>query len=78
MSVRITVHCNQLWQYGSCTSALITDALTTDEARAAADQLGWRTHPDGNDYCPTCSGSRRPHHTRVIHLLADQRDGEHP
>ncbi len=68
MSAAITLHCDREWQYGMCTSQLHTDALTLDQARAAGDQLGWRSHPDGNDYCPTCSGGSQPRRTDVIHL----------
>ena len=68
MSARITLHCDREWQYGTCTSQLFTDALTLDQARAEGDRRGWRCHADGNDYCPTCSGSGEPRRTTVVHL----------
>jgi hypothetical protein len=68
MSASITLYCDREWQYGGCTSQLITDAATINEARQAASGRGWRSHPDGNDYCPTCSGSSSPRRTNVVHL----------
>lgn len=72
MSARITLYCDQMWRDGSCTAQLITDARAIPEAREAADQLGWRTHPDGADYCPGHSGQPggRPG-TNVIRLHPD-------
>lgn len=67
MSVRISLHCDRLWQYGGCTSQLITDATSTAEARAVGEQLGWRTGAAGV-YCPTCSGRNVPPRTNVVHL----------
>ncbi|BBB01049.1 hypothetical protein RVR_8283 [Actinacidiphila reveromycinica] len=68
MSARITLHCDRESQYGLCTSQLYTEALTLDQARAAGGQLGWLSHSDGNDYCPTCSGAPQPRRTNVVHL----------
>ncbi|WP_367138937.1 MULTISPECIES: hypothetical protein [Streptomyces] len=56
MSARITLHCDQLWKYGSCPRMLITDAVTLDEARRVARAEGWRTVAVG-DFCPGCSGT---------------------
>lgn len=76
MSARIILYCNRMGQYGSCTSQLITDALTIEEARAAADRRGWRCHPNGNDYCSSCSGtSRTPHYTNVVLLHPREPEG---
>lgn len=69
MSARITLHCDQTWQYGSCTSQLLTDAHTIDEARTAARPRGWRCHPDGRDYCPTCSGHGPQRADAVVAVL---------
>ncbi|MET9819613.1 hypothetical protein [Streptomyces sp. NPDC006355] len=69
MSARITLHCNTTWRYGTCTGQVLTDAATVEDARTAAALQGWRSHPDGRDYCPTCSGSSstsRP--TTVLHI----------
>ncbi|BBA98293.1 hypothetical protein RVR_4426 [Actinacidiphila reveromycinica] len=68
MSTRITVHCNTEWAEGSCPTSLMTDAHTVAEARQAAVELGWRAHPDGRDFCPSCSGTRRSSYTPVVHL----------
>lgn len=67
MSARITLHCDQMWKYGSCTSQLFTDATTITEARAVADQCGWRVGP-GGDYCPGCSGRPTAEKTTVVLL----------
>lgn len=67
MSARITLHCDRLWEYGGCTGQLMTDALSIDEARAAAEQYGWRAGGSG-DYCPTCSGRPVPQGLNVVHL----------
>lgn len=56
MSTRITIHCDTEWRYSTCATRLMTDATTLDEARSAARASGWRTHPNGRDYCASCSG----------------------
>ncbi|WP_369043444.1 hypothetical protein [Streptomyces sp. Midd1] len=56
MSVGITLHCNQEWRDGTCATRLFTDAVDSAEARASAERQGWRSHPDGKDYCPGHSG----------------------
>ncbi|AIV35564.1 hypothetical protein [Streptomyces sp. CCM_MD2014] len=68
MSARITLHCNTLWRDGSCTSQVMTDARTVEEARTAAGRRGWRSHPDGTDYCPPCSGGGPARPVTVLHL----------
>ncbi|MHB9857666.1 hypothetical protein [Streptomyces sp. YIM S03343] len=72
MSARITVHCDRMWRYGSCTSQLLTDATTLDEARAAARYRGWHTTPRG-DYCPACSGRGRQPASAVVAVLHPER-----
>jgi hypothetical protein len=73
VSARVTLHCNTLWRYGSCTSQVMTDAATVEEARTAAGRNGWRSHPDGKDYCPACSGVGPVRSLTVIHLDPAQR-----
>jgi hypothetical protein len=55
MSARITVHCDRMSRYGSCTSQLLTDAATVDEAYAEAERRGWNINGTP-DHCPACSG----------------------
>jgi hypothetical protein len=63
LSTSIKLHCNTVRGHTACAASLITDGLTTDEARTIGAAHGWR-HTGGRDYCPGCSGSRvRP---RVI------------
>lgn len=57
MSTSIRLHCNQEWHDGTCATFLITDARTREEARDAGRRAGWRTHPDGRDYCPSHAGT---------------------
>lgn len=71
MSARITLHCDQLWQYGGCTSQLITDAVTLTEARVAGEHFGWRCGKAG-DFCPTCSGRPSLQRTNVVHLHMEE------
>ncbi|MFI1535507.1 hypothetical protein [Streptomyces anandii] len=69
MSTSITFHCNHQWQHGICAVVLITDAHNLEAARSTARGRGWRTHPDGNDYCPSHSGApARPTSTNVVTL----------
>jgi len=72
VSARITLYCNTLWRYSTCATSLMTDAATVDEARSSATQLGWRSHRDGSDYCPGCSGTRTVRQTPVITLHPDR------
>ncbi|MGV2914606.1 hypothetical protein [Streptomyces alfalfae] len=81
MSARITLHCNTLWHDGGCTTQIMTDAHTVGEARTAAGLHGWRSHPNGLDYCPPCSGTgpargtqRHPHPARelIVNRLYEQ------
>lgn len=73
MSASITLHCNREWAEGTCATSLITDARTHDEARTTARQRGWRTHPDGRDYCPGHSGNpNRRLDTNVVHLHREE------
>ncbi|HEY5835045.1 hypothetical protein [Streptomyces sp.] len=71
MSASITLHCDTLWRYAACAGQLITDAATVTEAREAAKKRGWRIHPDGNDYCPNCSGNRIQPTVNVVQLRPD-------
>jgi hypothetical protein len=68
MSARITLHCNTTWREGTCAAQLMTDAQTVEVARAAARAHGWRSHPDGRDYCPPCSGAGPARGPVVLHL----------
>ena len=72
MSARITVHCERMWRYGSCTTQLLTDADSIPEARQAARARGWRCNPSG-DYCPTCSGGGPQHAGAVVAVLHPER-----
>ncbi|MEU2450073.1 hypothetical protein ABZ605_08440 [Streptomyces sp. NPDC012765] len=58
MSASITLRCNTVWRETACASAITTYASTTAEARTAARDEGWRSHPSDVDYCPACSGMR--------------------
>ncbi|MEU6340248.1 hypothetical protein ABZ883_04765 [Streptomyces sp. NPDC046977] len=69
MSARITLHCNQTSTYSTCAAQHFTDAVTIDGARAEAEAAGWRCHPDGNDYCPGCSGHRATINAAALKLL---------
>lgn len=72
MSVRITIHCDRMGQYGGCTAQLITDARDVDEANAAAEAAGWSVNGTP-DFCPTCSGGqRRRPGAHVIHLHPEE------
>lgn len=55
MSARITIHCDTMWRYGSCSAQLLTDARTLDEAYAEAERRGWYINGTP-DHCPACSG----------------------
>ncbi|MET7944397.1 hypothetical protein [Streptomyces sp. NPDC005302] len=66
MSVGITIHCNQEWRDGRCATSLFTDAVDHAKARAAAERQGWRSHPDGKDYCPGHSGRPLVTGTNVV------------
>ncbi|MEV0441844.1 LuxR C-terminal-related transcriptional regulator [Streptomyces spectabilis] len=68
MSALITLRCNTQWRYGGCTSQLITDARSLEEARTAASRIGWNCHRDGRDHCPGCTGRGPALGTRVAHL----------
>lgn len=77
MTARIVLYCDRESRYGTCTASLLTDALTLAEARQAADRQGWNTHPDGPDYCPNCSGSRRVRPgAAVVTLHPDKPQGD--
>ncbi|MCX5285954.1 hypothetical protein [Streptomyces sp. NBC_00198] len=52
----ITLHCNRDWAAGTCATSLITDTTDREQARAFAERQGWRSDPDGKDYCPGHSG----------------------
>jgi hypothetical protein len=73
MSARITIHCERMWRYGSCTTQLLTDADTVDEARAAASARGWRIHANGRDYCPGCSSRGPQPASAVVAVLHPER-----
>lgn len=75
MSARISLYCDTQWQYGSCPTTLLTDAVTIDEARSAARERGWSTHSNGRDRCASCSGRRSKPATAVVAVLHPQ---EHP
>ncbi|MEV8477869.1 hypothetical protein [Streptomyces sp. NPDC051173] len=45
-------------RYGGCTSQLVTDARSIDEANAAGCREGWLINR-ANCFCPTCSGAGR-------------------
>lgn len=68
MSTSITVHCDQQWRYGWCTAQLITGTGTVQQARVEAERRGWRTHDDGADYCPGCSGGSTRRSTVVVDI----------
>lgn len=58
MTALITLECDQLHSSQSmCARRTSFKAADVATARAAADQLGWRSHPDSTDYCPGCSGT---------------------
>lgn len=56
MSTSLRLNCNTVFGYSTCAAALITDALTVEEARSIGRAYGWR-YSGGRDYCPGCSGS---------------------
>lgn len=72
MSARITIHCDQMWRYGSCTSQLLTDADTVDEAYAEAERRGWSINGTP-DHCPACSGRGPQRADAVVAVLHPER-----
>jgi hypothetical protein len=72
MSTRISLYCDRTWQDGTCATQLITDATTPTEARTAAAHAGWRSHPDGTDYCPGHSGGTVRPGVTVVHLHPEE------
>lgn len=71
MSARITIHCDRMSRYGSCTSQLLTDATTLDEAHAEAERRGWNI--SSTDHCPACSGRGPQRADAVVAVLHPER-----
>ncbi|MEW2164369.1 hypothetical protein AB0912_15455 [Streptomyces sp. NPDC007084] len=78
MTMGITLNCNQQWAHGTCATSLITGTSNPDEARAAAQRQGWRTHPDGQDYCPGHSGRPPLIDANVVPLRPGQEPASTP
>lgn len=58
MTAVITLECDQeRGMHSMCATRLSFKTTDAEAAREAAGQLGWRTHANGKDYCPGCSGS---------------------
>ncbi|MFJ8798473.1 hypothetical protein [Streptomyces sp. NPDC102487] len=66
MTLSIILNCNQEWRDGTCATSLHTGTTDLEAARASAERQGWRSHPDGKDYCPGHSGRPLFRHANVV------------
>lgn len=67
MTARIILHCDRTFDaHSMCPKQEQFQATDVESAREIAGDQGWRTHPDGKDYCPGCSGATTAREARRV------------